>query len=174
MRKIPGLVDVNTDQQNRGLQAGLTIDRLMAASLGISPQAIDNTLYDAFGQRQVSTMYMPLNQYHVVMEVEPEFCAEPRRAAPSLRPRRRRRADSASTRSTRYTANTTPLAVNHSGQFPSVTISFNLTAGLRLGDAVDEIERSHGTELGMPATHSRQLSGHRPGLSGFAAQSSRC
>ena len=75
--RSPGLVDVNSDQQNRGLQAGLTIDRSTAARLGISPQAIDDTLYDAFGQRQVSTMYMPLNQYHVVMEVEPEFWQNP-------------------------------------------------------------------------------------------------
>src|SRR5207245_4667072 len=77
MRTLPSLRDVNTDQQNRGLEAMVAIDRDTAARLGVSPQDIDNTLYDAFGQRQVSTMYRQLNQYHVVMEVEPRFYQSP-------------------------------------------------------------------------------------------------
>src|SRR5262245_8808658 len=77
MRKLPGLADVNTDQQNNGLQASLVYDRATAARMGITPQMIDDTLYDAFGQRQVSTMFTQLNQYHVVMEVEPRFWQNP-------------------------------------------------------------------------------------------------
>ena len=77
LKTISGLLDVNSDQQNKGLQAGLVIDRATAARLGISTQMIDNTLYDAFGQRQVSTMYTQLNQYHVVLEVDPQFWQSP-------------------------------------------------------------------------------------------------
>ena len=77
MRKVPALTDVNSDQQNSGLQASLVYDRPTASRLGITPQMIDDTLYDAFGQRQVSTMYTQLNQYHVVMEVEPQFWQSP-------------------------------------------------------------------------------------------------
>ena len=87
MREVPGVVDLNSDMQNKGLQASLAIDRTTASRLGISPKALDDTLYDAFGQRQVSTMYTQLNQYHVVMEVEPELPAEPRRTEISIRAR---------------------------------------------------------------------------------------
>ena len=80
----PSLTDVNSDQQNSGLQASLVIDRATASRLGITPQMIDNTLYDAFGQRQVSTMYTPLNQYHVVMEVEPQFWQSPKALTTSM------------------------------------------------------------------------------------------
>ncbi len=138
MRKIPGLVDVNTDQQNLGLEAGLTYDRLMAASLGISPQAIDDTLYDAFGQRQVSTMYMPLNQYHVVLEVDPQFRENPD-ALGHLYVRGANAVQVPISEITRYTADTTPLLINHSGLSPSVTLSFNLAPGYPLGDAVEQI-----------------------------------
>ena len=77
LKTLPGLLDVNSDQQNKGLQAGLVIDRAAAARLGITTQIIDNTLYDAFGQRQVSTMYTRINQYHVVLEVDPQFWQNP-------------------------------------------------------------------------------------------------
>ena len=77
LKTLPGLLDVNSDQQDKGLQAGLVIDRAAAARLGITTQAIDNTLYDAFGQRQVSTMYTRINQYHVVLEVDPQFWQNP-------------------------------------------------------------------------------------------------
>ena len=85
LRTLPQLADVNTDQQDKGLEASLEIDRATASRLGISPQAIDNTLYDAFGQRQVSVMYTQLNQYHVVMEVEPRFWQNPDGSEVSLR-----------------------------------------------------------------------------------------
>jgi multidrug efflux pump len=150
MRKISDLVDLNSDQQNRGLQAGLTFDRLMAASLGISPQAIDDTLYDAFGQRQVSTMYMPLNQYHVVLEVDSQFRENP----DALRHLYVRGAGGTQIpigEITRYSGDTTPLLINHSGLSPSVTISFNLAPGVALGDAVKEIQEAR-QELEMPAT----------------------
>ena len=90
LRKIPIIADVNSDQQNQGLQAMVTYDRATAARFGISPQLIDNTLYDAFGQRQVSTMYTPLNQYHVVMEAAPQFWQNPRVSEPDLTCRRPR------------------------------------------------------------------------------------
>jgi multidrug efflux pump len=138
MRKIPGLADVNTDQQNRGLEAGLTIDRVMASILGISTQAIDDTLYDAFGQRQVSTMYMPLNQYHVVLEVEPSYRDSPNTLR-HLYVRGKGGVQVPLTEISHYGAGTTALAVNHSGLFPSVTISFNLIPGVSLGDAVPKI-----------------------------------
>ncbi len=150
LRKVPELTDVNSDQQNKGLQASLVIDRATAARLGVTPQMIDDTLYDAFGQRPVSTMYTPLNQYHVVLEVEPQFWQSPeglkyvyvRAKTGELVPL---------SAFTQYAPSTAPLAVNHSGQFPSVTISFNLPAGVALGTAVDAIDRAE-KEIRMPST----------------------
>ncbi len=148
MRKLPGLADLNTDQQNKGLQTRLNIDRTIAARLGITLQTIDDTLYDAFGQRQVSTMYKPLNQYHVVMELEQKFVQNPE----SLRQVYvRGPGDLQIPLSEFYGQDTTntALAVNHSGQFPSTTISFNLAPGTSLGDVVPEIEKV-ANDLGMP------------------------
>jgi multidrug efflux pump len=153
LQKLKGLrelVDVNSDQQNRGLQASLEIDRATASRLGITPQTIDNTLYDAFGQRQVSTTYTPLNQYHVVMEVEPKFWQSPdglkytyvRSTAGELVPL---------SAFTHAVSTTSPLAVNHQGQFPSVTISFNLAPGASLGTAVDAIQAAE-RELRLPGS----------------------
>ncbi|MCC7423716.1 MAG: multidrug efflux RND transporter permease subunit [Planctomycetaceae bacterium] len=148
MRKIDGMVDVNTDQLNRGLQSRLEIDRDTAARLGLTFQQIDNTLYDAFGQRQVSTMYKSLNQYRVVMQLEESFAQNPdsirhlyvRGASGGQVPLRELY--------TQKTVNTS-LAVNHSGQFPSITLSFNLTPGTSLSDIVDEIEQAK-LKLGIP------------------------
>ncbi len=152
LREMRGLdktiVDVITDQQNRGLQAGLTFDRLTASILGISTQAVDDTLYDAFGQRQVSTMYMPLNQYHVVLEVEPEFRRNPA-TLKHLYVRGRNGAQIPVTEISRYASGNTPLAVNHSGLFPSATISFNLRPGVSLGEAVQQVEELQ-QKLGLP------------------------
>src|SRR5262249_23635203 len=125
MRALPMLTDVNTDQQDRGLEASLVIDRTTASRLGISTAAIDDTLYDAFGQRQVSTMYKSLNQSHVVLEVNANFWQHPdslkhiyvRSATRSLVPL---------SAFTHYASANPPLAVNHQGLFPAVTISFNL------------------------------------------------
>ena len=141
MRKLPGLADVSSDQQNNGLQASLVYDRLTAARLGITPQMIDDTLSDAFGQRQVSTMFTQLNQYHVVMEVEPEFWQSPE-GLKQIYVRAANGGVVPLSAFTHYEPTTAPLAVNHQGQFPSVTLSFNLTPGLALSDAVSRIHDS--------------------------------
>ena len=157
MRKLPGLQDVNSDQQNGGLQQMLTFDRTTAARLGQTAQSLDRSLYSAFGQSQVSVIYTQLNQYYVVMEVAPKYWQDPSglnsiyfspaanssRAAPNtmsplltiMKPK----------------VGTTPLQVNHTGSFPSVTVSFNLTSGMSLSDATREIAEME-TSLGMPAT----------------------
>jgi multidrug efflux pump len=150
MRTLPGLADVNTDQMNGGLQTDLAIDRQTAERLGISAQDVDQTLYDAFGQRQIATMYMALNQYHVVMEMEPRLWQEPS----GLDYLRVRSSDGTLVPLSvfaRHRADTTALQVNHSGQFPSVTISFNLMPGFALGTAVDEITEAANAN-GMPAS----------------------
>lgn len=148
MRNIPGVVDLDSDQKNRGLQTRLNVDRDTASRLGISMSTIDNTLYDAFGQRQVSTLYKSLNQYHVVMQVESEFSQNP----DSLRHIFvRGPADAQIPLSSLYrqTSANTALSANHSGQFPSVTISFNLRVGTSLSDVVPKIEQA-ALELGIP------------------------
>jgi len=151
MRKLPGFTDVNSDQQNNGLQASLVYDRNTAARLGIPAQVIDNTLYDAFGQEDASVMYTSLNQYYVVMEVQPQFWQNPKGLdAIYLRP------TNSSTvvplgAIARYQPTTAPIAVNHTGQFPSVTVSFNLRPGVPLSDAVGEINQME-QQLGLPAT----------------------
>ncbi len=157
MRKLPGLADVSSDQQNNGLQASLVYDRLTASRLGITPQIIDDTLSDAFGQRQVSTMFTQLNQYHVVMEVEPEFWQSPE----GLKQIYIRAANGGVvplSAFTHYEPTTAPLAVNHQGQFPSVTLSFNLAPGLALSDAVTRIHAME-QSMGMPATIHGSFSG---------------
>ena len=150
MRSIPGMVDVNSDQQNKGLEAHLAVDRLAAARLGITLADIDNTLYDAFGQRQVSTMYRPLNQYRVVMEVEPAFWQNPD-ALRHIYVRGPAGAQIPLSALYHYSSETTPLSVNHSGQFPSVTLSFNLEPGTSLGDVVPQVEEAT-QNLGLPET----------------------
>jgi multidrug efflux pump len=149
LRQVPGLRDVNSDQQTRGLQATLVIDRDTASRLGIAPQAIDNTLYDAFGQRQVSTIYTQLNQYHVVMEVDSAF-RDSTDAIQSLYVRSSNGTQVPLSAFTHFQMKTTSLAVNHQGQFPAVTISFNLGEGVALGDAVKDIEAAV-LQLGVPS-----------------------
>jgi len=148
LRKIPGLVDVNTDQQDKGLQSRLVFDRTTAARLGITLQMIDDTLYDAFGQRQVSTIYKSMNQYHVVMEVEPEFWQNPD-ALRHVYVRGPLNAQIPLNEFYTQERSNTALAVNHSGQFPSVTFSFNMAPGTSLGDVVPLIEEA-ATTLGLP------------------------
>ena len=137
--KIPIIVDVNSDQQNRGLQSLVTYDRATAARFGISPQLIDNTLYDAFGQRQVSTMYKPLNQYHVVMEVAPVYWQNPE-ILRNIYVRAPSGAQVPLSAFAQFAPATAPLSVNHQGLFPAITISFNLRPGVALGDAEDAIQ----------------------------------
>lgn len=148
MRKVEGIVDVNTDQQTRGLQTRLTIDRDSASRLGLDMATIDNTLYDAFGQRPVSTIYKSLNQYRVVMQVEPEFSQNPESIRHIFV---RGQADAQIPLSALYRqgSTNTSLTANHSGQFPSVTISFNLREGVSLGEVVPLIEKAS-RDLGMP------------------------
>jgi multidrug efflux pump len=150
MRVLPELRDVNTDQQDKGLQAQLVIDRDTASRLGVAAQDIDNALYDAFGQRQVSTMYRPLNQYHVVMEVAPEF-QQTTEALQNIYLRSSGGAPIPLAAFTHFTPSNIPLAVNHQSQFPSVTISFNLAPGISLGQATLAINTAQ-SSIGFPAT----------------------
>ena len=150
MRPLPELRDVNTDQQDRGLQAQLVIDRDTASRLGVAAQDIDNALYDAFGQRQVSTMYRPLNQYHVVMEVAPEFQQTPE-ALQNIYLRSSSGTPIPLAAFTHFEPSNIPLAVNHQGQFPSVTISFNLAPGISLGQATQAIQKAQ-SSIGFPET----------------------
>src|SRR5579863_2340390 len=149
MRQMPRLRDIASDQQTRGLQAALVIDRSTASRLGVSPAAIDNTLYDAFGQRQVSTIYTQLNQYHVVMEVDSTF-RDSTDAIQGLYVRSSTGTQVPLSAFTHYATENTALAVNHQGQFPAVTISFNLGEGVALGEAVSDIE-SAVLQMGLPA-----------------------
>jgi len=157
LRKLPELTDVNTDQQNDGLQAWLAIDRDTASRLGFSMSDIDNALYDAFGQRPVSTMYTELNQYHVVMEVAPQYWQSPD-TLKIIYVRNSRGATVPLSAFARFTQSTTPLVVSHQGQFPSVTISFNLRPGVSLGQAVDAVTKAE-NDMGMPATIQGNFSG---------------
>jgi multidrug efflux pump len=150
LRTLPQLADVSSDQQDRGRQSSLVIDRGTASRLGITAQLIDDTLYDAFGQRQVSTMYTPLNQYHVVMEVEPRFWQRPETLRDIYVPSSAGGMVPLSAFS-RFEPTATALAVNHQAQFPSVTLSFNLASGVALGDAVTAIEGAM-QQLGLPAS----------------------
>lgn len=150
LRKIPGMVDVNIDQQSKGLQSRLTIDRSMASRVGVTVADIDNSLYDAFGQRQVSRIYEDQKQSSVVMQLQPEFTQSPddlRHLFVSGSGNIRVPLSSLYSQSSRNVA----ISISHSGQFPSVTLSFNLTPGTALGDVVPEIQ--HVTrQLGMPGT----------------------
>ncbi len=195
LQKLPELSDVASDQQDLGLRAKLVFDRNTAARFGITTSAIDQTLYDAYGQREVSTMFTQLNQYHVVLEVKPGFeknpsdlndlfirtaaggssgssttssgtlSSTPSAALPILRPvhpARRRRlppfnppryfrmaARFRSMRSLTWRPPRAPITVNHQGQFPVVTLSFNLAPNASLGDAVTAVNKVH-DEMGMP------------------------
>ena len=157
LSKIPIIADVNSDQQDRGLQSMVTYDRVTAARLGISPQLIDNTLYDAFGQRQVSTMYKPLNQYHVVMEVAPVYWQNPL-ILRDLYVRSPSGGQVPLGAFARFGPATAPLSVNHQGLFPAVTISFNLRPGVALGDAVDAIAAT-AQKVGLPHTIQTMFAG---------------
>jgi multidrug efflux pump len=195
LKALPQLRDVATDQQTGGLQTALVIDRVTASRLGITPQMIDDAIYDALGQRQVSTLFTQLNQYHVVLETLPEFQMNPDRlkdiyvrssatvptttpvpssgasvalTAPTSTPATVGSSAPTTTTSipttstingaavplsafTHFESATAPLAINHQGQFPVITISFNLAPGVSLGEATDMIEQVR-SELGMPAS----------------------
>ena len=157
MRTIPQLRDVATDQQVQGLEARLVIDRDTAYRLGIPAQALDNTLYDAFGQRQVSTMYTQLNQYHVVMEVSPEYQTNPD-ALKNIYVQSSTGMAVPISAFTHFEPHRTSIAVSHQGQFPAITLSFNLAPGVALGDAVTAIQAA-ASEVGLPATINANFAG---------------
>jgi multidrug efflux pump len=151
------LTDVNSDQQNSGLQAALVYDRDTASRLGITPQVVDNTLYEAFGQAQVSTIFTALNQYHVVMEVAPQFWQNPSSLNDIyIRPSVGKEVPLGAI--THYAPMTAPLSVNHQSQFPSVTISFNLAPGVALSDAAAAISQMEAS-MGMPSSIKGMFSG---------------
>ncbi len=150
LRKLPELRDVSSDQQDQGLQVSLSIDRNTASRLGITPQMIDDTLYDAFGQRQVSTMFTQLNQYRVVLEVMPEFRQTPDKLK-NIFIRGTSGGQVPLSAISMATETTGHLIISHQGQFPANTLSFNLAPGASLGDAVKGIETTS-KELGMPAS----------------------
>ena len=148
LEALPELRDVASDQQSNGLQLKLTIDRDTAARLGIQPQAVDDALYDAFGQRQVSTIFTQLNQYRVILEVQPEHQQSPDALA-SLHVRSQTGELVPLSAFTRFETRAAPLAISHQGQFPSVTISFDTAPGASLGEAVTAIQRA-GLAIGLP------------------------
>ncbi len=150
LRALPELLDVASDQQNRGLRADLVIDRDTASRLGILPQTIDDTLYDAFGQRQISTIFTQLNQYHVVLEVDPRFRQNPD-ALKDIYVRSSNGTQVSLAAFTHFEPSNASLTINHQGQFPVVTLSFNLKAGVSLGAATLAIEGAE-REIGLPAS----------------------
>jgi multidrug efflux pump len=167
MRRLHGFTEVNSDQQDNGLRVAVLYDRATAARLGITPQAIDSTLYDAFGQAQVSTMYTSLNQYHVVMEVAPQFWQDPS-ALKDIYIHSSNGSVVPLSAVARYEPTVAPLAVNHQGQFPAVTISFNLAPGVALSDAsreIDDLEQSMGMPSSIHGMYSGALQAFRQSLS---------
>jgi multidrug efflux pump len=150
MRKLKELKDVSSDQQNQGLQSTVIIDRPTAARLGVSLAAIDSTLYDMFGQRQVSVMYSGMNQYHVVMEVDPKYSISPASLSNAYVHSSTGHEVPLSAFA-RFGIDQTPLSIPHQGQFPAVTISFNLSPGVSLGEATAAIEQME-RQMGMPSS----------------------
>jgi multidrug efflux pump len=156
MKRLPGLQDVNSDQQNGGLDEQLTYDRVTAAKLGMTSQSLDQGLYSAFGQSEVSVIYTQLNQYYVVLEVAPEYSADPSGLNNIYFHPNGTSSVTASGNAPLFTmaksqANTIPLALNHTGLFPSVTVSFNLANGVSLSDAELEIQEMQ-QKLGTPTS----------------------
>jgi hydrophobic/amphiphilic exporter-1 (mainly G- bacteria), HAE1 family len=150
LRRSPELRDISSDQQTRGLQTMVVVDRDAAARLGVSPIAIDNTLYDAFGQRQVSTMYRQYNQFHVILEVEPKYLLDPS-SLNQIYVRSTNGFQVPLAAVAKFKPSNTFLSVNHQGQFPAVTISFNLAPGVALGQATEVVEQAV-EELKMPSS----------------------
>jgi multidrug efflux pump len=202
LRRIPQLADVVSDLQNQGLQAYVEIDRATASRFGITPATVDNALYNAFGQRLVSTIFTQTNQYRVVLEVKPEFQIGPEAlsqiyvpasnagagaaattpstganasaalAAPgagvATAPTQQGTAQVPLTSIARISEHAAPLVVNHLGQFPAATISFNLAHGASLGEAVDEIQKAQ-KEIGLPASAQIQFQGAAAAFRGSLA-----
>ena len=166
LRTRPELRDVSSDQQDKGLRVALSIDRSTAARLGITPQNIDDTLYDAFGQRQVSTIFTELNQYRVVLAVKPDFQQGPA-GLQSIYLRGTSGGQVPLAAITQASETTGPLVINRQGQFPAVTMSFNLAPRASLGEAVEAIEDT-ARQLNLPASIQGSFPGNCPGLQGLA------
>ncbi len=149
LKTVPLVLDANSDQQVHGLETQLVIDRSTASRLGVHPYDVDTTLYSAFGQRQVSTMYTGINQYHVVLEVLPEFQQNPA-SLNSIYVRSTTGSPIPLAAFTHYRTVLTQLTVNHQGQFPSITLSFALAPGVALSQAVDAVQKAE-DDIGMPA-----------------------
>jgi multidrug efflux pump len=150
LRTLPELRDVSSDQQDRGLRVVLDIDRPTSARFGITPQQIDDTLYDAFGQRQISTIFTELNQYRVILGVKPEFQQNPG-GLHSLYLRGNTGGQVPLSAVTRASETTGPLVINRQGQFPAVTVSFNIAPGVSLGEAVEAVETAI-ARMGLPTS----------------------
>jgi multidrug efflux pump len=157
LKQVPELTDVASDQTLEGLEAHLVIDRDTASRLGITPQNIDDTLDDAFGQRQVSTIFTQLNQYHVVLEVDPKFQLNPR-ALDNIYVKSSNGTQVPLSTFTQFEERRATLAINHQGQFPAVTISFNLAPGKSIGDAVDAVNKAK-AELNLPPSVNAEFQG---------------
>ena len=149
IKSLPQVRDSNTDLANRGLETRLVIDRDTASRLGVTPQIVDNALYSAFGQRQVSTLYKPLNQYHVVMEAELAYQQNPD-ALENIYVRSVNGVEVPLSSFIHHESGLTAQSINHQGQFPSVTLSFNLAEGVSLGEAVDAVKEVE-QQVRMPA-----------------------
>jgi multidrug efflux pump len=150
MRKMPEVRDLSSDQQNQGLEVTVVIDRETAGRLGVTPAQVDSTLYDAFGQRQVSVMYSGINQYHVVMEVDPKFSQSPD-ALKDIYVHSSNGTEVPLSAFAHFQSTQTAVAVSHQGQFPAVTISFNLAPNVSLDRAEAAVEDAV-RAMGMPST----------------------
>jgi len=168
LQQMPGITGVTTDQENAGPRLNVMVNREVASSFGILPATVDNTLDDAFGQRIVSTMYTPLNQYHVVLEVDPHFQYSPEALKDIFVPSSNGQEVPLSAL-TNSTTSAAPIVINHQGMFPSTTISFNLKPGVALGDAVDAIqqfERDSGKPASLVTTFQGNANAFQSALSG--------
>ena len=157
LRKLPELKDVASDLQTGGLQLNLSIDRDTAARLGIFPQAIDDALYDAFGQRQIATTFTELNQYRVILEIKPELARSPD-SLDHIFVRSKDGAQVPLSAFTRFALGVAPLSITHQGQFPAVTLSFNTAANISLGQAVDAVHRAE-QNIGLPPSVHAEFQG---------------
>ncbi len=157
LQHLPEIADVSSDQQNSGLSSNVVVDRDTASRLGLTAQSVDSALYDAFGQRQVSTMYKSINQYHVVLALEQQWWESPDFLEKIYVQSPRGLSVPLSTFA-HFTTGITPLALPHQGQFPSATVSFNLVEGYSLSDAVTAIGRAE-LNMGMPANITGKFAG---------------
>ncbi len=157
LQQLPEIADVSSDQQNSGLSSNVVVDRDTASRLGLTAQAVDDALYDAFGQRQVSTMYKSINQYHVVLALEQQWWQSPDFLS-KIYVQSPRGLSVPLSAFSRFAQGTTPLALAHQGQFPSATVSFNLVEGYSLSDAVLAIEKAE-LNIGMPASITGRFAG---------------